>query len=150
MKFNFKEYQTQKTKHYLRNNNFVLLSVSANQKSQNWINIEQSLHKLKLNYYKIYNKTTRKIVQNSTNKNIANIINTTFFFLKPKNNQILVKTDIFYLLDLIFFTLLAVKLNKRIYSTVQLKNLISFHYKKNTSILYQCLITNLKLLLETM
>lgn len=144
MKFNFKEYQREKTKQYLKNNNFILLSVNANQKSQNWITLEQGLYKLKLNYYKIYNKTTKKVIKNSTHKNIANMISTTFFFLKPKNNKILIKTDIFNLLNFISFTLLGIKLNKNIYSTLQSKNIISFHYKKNASILYQCIITNLK------
>lgn len=144
MKFNFKEYQRQKTKQYLKNNNFILLSVNANQKSQNWVTIEQGLCKLKLDYYKIYNKTTKKVIKDSTHKNIANMISTTFFFLKPKNNNILIKTDIFNMLDFISFTLLGMKLNKNIYSTLQSKNIISFHYKKNTSILYQCIITNLK------
>ena len=144
MKFNFKEYQRQKIKQYLKNNNFILLSVNANQKSKNWITIEQGLCKLKLNYYKIYNKTTKKVIKNSTHKNIANIISTTFFFLKPKNNKILIKTDIFNMLDFISFTLLGIKLNKNVYSTLQSKNIISFHYKKNASILCQCIITNLK------
>jgi hypothetical protein len=145
VKFNFKEYQRQKTKQYLKNNNFILLSVNANQKSQNWVTIEQELCKLKLDYYKIYNKTTKKVIKNSAHKNIANMISTTFFFLKPRDNQkILVKTDIFNLLGLISFTLLGIKLNKNIYSTLQLKNVISFHYRKNTSILYQCIITNFK------
>jgi hypothetical protein len=143
----FKEYQRQKTKQYLKNNNFILLSVNANQKSQNWVTIEQELCKLKLNYYKIYNKTTRKVIKNSTYKNIANMISTTFFFLKPKNNKTLIKTDIFNMLDFISFTLLGMKLNKNIYSTLQLKNIISFHFKKSTSILYQCIITNLKYIL---
>lgn len=144
MKFNFKEYQKQKTKERLKKNNFILLSVNANQKSKNWVTIEQGLCKLKLNYFKIYNKITKKVINNSIHKNIRNIISTTFFFLKPKNNKILIKTDIFYLLDFISFTLLAIKLNKNIYSALQLKNIISFHYKKNASILYQCIITNLK------
>ena len=92
----------------------MLLTINANQKLQNWISIEQELYKLKLNYYKIYNKTKKKIIKNSVHQCIANIVNTTFFFLKPNNNKILIKNDIFYLLDHILFTLIAIKVNKEI------------------------------------
>ena len=144
MKFNFKEYQKQKTKQYLKNNDFILLAINANQKLQNWVTIKQELYKLKLNYYKIYNKTTKKVMENSIHRRIISVVNTTFFFIKLNNKKILVKTDIFHLLENILFTLLAIKLNKKVYSTAQFKNIISFHYKKNVSVLYQCLITNLK------
>ena len=82
MKFNLKEYQKQKTTQYFKTNSFILFSINANQKAQNWVSTEQELQKLKLTYYKICNKTTKKMMEDSTNTNIANIINSTFFFYK--------------------------------------------------------------------
>jgi hypothetical protein len=80
MKFNLKTYQEQKTKQYVKNSKFILFSINANQKSQNWIVTEQELLKLKLKYYKIYNKTTKKIIKNSIYSNFVNIVGSTFFF----------------------------------------------------------------------
>jgi hypothetical protein len=144
MKFNLKEYQRQKTKQYLKNNNFILFAINANQKSQNWIVTEQGLLKLKLNYYKVYNNTTKKTIESSINSNAINIINSTFFFLQPKNSKVSIKANIFNFLNSIFFTVLAIKLNKKIYSITQSKNIISYNHKKNVSLLYQFLIINLK------
>ena len=61
MKFNLKEYQKQKIKQYFKNNSFTILSINANKKAQNWLDLDQELKKLKFSYYKICNKTTKKI-----------------------------------------------------------------------------------------
>ena len=144
MKFNFKEYQKQKIQNYFKNNSFILFAVNANQKSQNRVILEQTLYKLKINSYKIYNKTTKKVIKNSIHKNIVSIISTTFFFLKSKSYKSFIKTEILSLLNNVFFTILAIKLNKNIYSILQFKNILSLHYRKSVSILYQCFLTNLK------
>ena len=145
MQLNLKNYQISKTKNYFKKNNFILLSISANQNSKNWLKIEQGLNKLKLSYYKTYNNTTRKIIKNSIYKNLIHIVNSTFFLLKPKNtNKVLTKSNIINMVNSVFFTTLAIKLNKKIYSISQSRNINSFNYKKNMSIMYQFLLTNLK------
>ena len=145
MELNLKNYQISITKNYLKKNNFILLSISANQNSKNWLKIEQGLNKLELSYYKTYNNTTKKIIKNSIYKNLIHIVNSTFFLLKPKNtNKILTKSNIINMVNSVFFTTLAIKLNKKIYSISQSKNINSFNYKKNMSIMYQFLLTNLK------
>lgn len=145
MKFNLKTYQISKTKQYLKKNNFLLFSVGANQDSQNWVTIEQGLHKLKLNYYKIYNNTTRKIIANSIYSNFISTVNSTFFFLKPQqNSKVFTKNTTISLFNSILFTVLAIKLNRKIYAIAQSKNINSFDYKKNISVMYQFLITNQK------
>jgi len=143
MKFNLKTYQENKTKQYLKDSKFVLLSTNANKKSQTWVITEQELLKLKLRYYKIYNKTTKKIIQDSIYSNFVNIIGSTFFFLKPaNNNEIQIETKMFH--QKIDFTTLAIKLNKKVYAPTQLKTIQSLYYKKNVSVLYQFLLANLK------
>ena len=145
MQLNLKNYQISKTKNYLKKNNFVLLSISANQNSKNWLKIEQELHKLGLSYYKTYNNTTKKIIKNSIYKNSIHIVNSTFFILKPKTtNKVLTKSNIINMVNSIFFTAVAIKVNKKLYSTSQSKNINSFNYKKNMSIMYQFLLTSLK------
>lgn len=141
MQLNLKNYQISKTKNYLKKNNFLLFSINANQNSQNWLKIEQELNKLNLSYYKTYNNSAKKIIKNSIYKNSIHLINSTFFFLKPKK-----KNDIaINLINLIFFTILAIKLNKTLYLISQSKKINSFNYKKNVSITYQFLVTNLKI-----
>ena len=129
MKFNLKTYQENKTKQYLKDSKLVVLSTNANKKSHNWVITEQELLKLKLRYYKIYNKTTKKIIKDSIYSNFVNIIGSTFFFLKPaNNNEIQIETKMFpQKLD---FTTLAIKLNKKVYAPAQLKTIQSFYYKK--------------------
>ena len=46
----------------------------------------------------------------------------------------------------LFFNCLVVKINNKIYSFLQFKNLRSFSYTNNTILLYQFLLTNLKML----
>ena len=147
MQFNLKSHQICKTKKYIQKNNFLLFSIGANQNSQNWIAMEQNVHKLKLNYYKTYNNTTVKTLKNSIYRNALNTVNSTFFFLKPKQNirsKILTRNNLISTLNSVLFTVLAIKLNKKIYVISQLKTIRSFSYKKTVSITYQFLLANLK------
>ena len=145
MQFNLKNYQNDKTKNILKKNNFLFFTIGANQNSQNWIALEQSLYKLTLLYNKTYNKITIKILKNSIFKNFKTIVKSTFFFLQPvQNRKTIIKTDIINALNLIQLTTLVVVLNKKSYSVKQFSNINSFHYKKNISIMYQFLITTLK------
>lgn len=80
MEFNLKEYKNQKIKQYLKKNNFIFFTINANQNSQGWLLAEQELKKLKFKYYKICNKTTKKIMKESTNSQVSNMVDSTFFF----------------------------------------------------------------------
>lgn len=146
MQFNFKNYQTKKTETYLKKNNFVLFTIGANQKSSNWTNVEQKLCILELLYYKTYTNAVAKAFQRSVYKNLKkSLINSTLFFLQPKNlHNTRIKGDLIKNLNLIFFSTLAIKLNKKVYSTAQQKKLYSLHYKKNILIMQQFILTNLK------
>ena len=145
MKFNLKKHQTYKFKQFLKKESFLILSINTNKNSKRWAYVEQGLHKLKFNYYKIYNNTSMNAIKNSTQQNLLKVMCSTFFFLKPKNfNKKLLKTNILNELNSIFFTVLAVKINQIVYSTNQIKNLTVLNYRKTISILYQFLKTNLK------
>ena len=144
MKLNFRTYQKNQTKSILKKNKFLLFTVGANQNSTNWIALEQNLHKLDLNYTKIYNNVTTKIFEDSIAKKLKNTINSTFFFLTHKNTTKVIKSSIINEISTSKFDVVALKLNKKFYAVPQIKKLNTFHYKKNVAILYQFLSTSLK------
>ena len=144
MKLNFRNYQKTKIKSLLKNNNFLLFSIGANQNSSNWIALEQNLHKLAINYTKIYNNITTKILHDSIGKKSKKMVSSTFFFLKPKNIAKLIKSTLLNELNVNKFYVVAIYLNKKIYTISQLKRINSFHYKKNVAIIYQFLLVSIK------
>jgi hypothetical protein len=50
--------------------------------------------------------------------------------------------------ELLLFTLLAIKLNNKVYSTSQVKNTFSLNYKDNKLLFYQFGLTNMKIFLK--
>lgn len=146
MQINLKANQKNKTKALLKKNNFLFFALGANQNAQNWLILEQSLNKLTIAYTKTYKNVTKKILQDSILKRFKSIIHSTFFFFKPKtqNQKTIIKSNIVNKLGTIQFTIVALKLNKKIYSRPQLETLNSYNYKKNVSLMYQFLITSLK------
>lgn len=142
----FKNYQILKIKHYFKNNSILLLSNGINQKANNWVKLEQGLKTINLSYYKPYNKIARKILQTSIYSNFVNLINGPFFLLTPKNKTILIKKLLKKeTLEFLKFRLLALKLNKKIYSNKQIQKLNSFVYKDAVALFYQFLLINLKI-----
>lgn len=142
----FKNYQNLKIKHYLKNNSILLLTNGINQKATNWVKFEQGLKTINLKYYKPYNKISRKIIKNSIFLNFTNLINGPFFFLSIRNRKILFDNKILKKETLKFLKLqlLALKLNKKIYSIKQIQKLNSLIYKEVISVFYQFLLINLK------
>lgn len=145
MQFNLKNYQKNKTIDILKKNNFLLFAIGANQNSRRWVTLEQNLHDIGFTYKKIFNKATKKVLKQSTIKHVKNLISSTMFFLKPKNNKkTKLKSKTIYALNETQFTILIMKLNRNLYSAFQFKATNSFHYKKNISIIYQFLLVTLK------
>ena len=143
MKLNSRDYQISKAKKYFNETPLFFFFNGIN--SNTWITIEQSLSNLNFNYYKIFNKTTTKILKNSIYTSITPSIKGITFFIKPtKHSKTLTKRVILDNFESLLFVLLAVKFNNKIYSTKQLKNLNSFEYKENKLALYQFGLTNLK------
>lgn len=148
MKINFKIYQVSRTKNYLLKNNFILFSYNANQNSFYWLLKEQGLHELNFNYYKICNNTTTTIVEKTIFKNFLQIIKSPFFLLrttKTHNKLLINKNLLFKNFQNIQFNIHSLKLNNKLYSTSQLKKINSLGYNNSMEILYQFLITNLKI-----
>ena len=144
MKLNFRNYQKTKIKSLLKNNNFLVLAIGANQNSANWIALEQNLHKLNFDYTKIYNNIAIKILHDSIGKKLKHVVNSTFFFLSPKKTAKLIKSTLLNELNNSKFNVITLCLNKKVYSISQLKRVNLLHHKKNMAIMYQFLVTALK------
>ena len=145
MKFTIKNYKILKTKKYLKKKNFFFFFNGVNRNSNDWILTEQGLKIINFSYYKIFNKTTHKILKSSIYDNFQSIIYGTTFFIQPILNSeplsINILTNNF---GQFLFIMLAIKLNNKIYGTIQIKNSSSLEYNENMLLLYQFGLTNIK------
>jgi hypothetical protein len=149
MKLNSKIYKTKKTKNFVKTNDIFFIYTGTNKKATDWIIIEQELINVNFEYYKIFNRVTLKILENSTIKNFKSTVNSITFFIKPHfNNASLKKHILINNFELLLFKLLAIKLNNKIYSVKQLNKVYSMNYKDNKILLYQFGIANLKIQLS--
>jgi len=145
MKLNTKDYKTTITKNYIKTNNLFILFNGVNRKSSDWIATEQNLKNIGFKYYKVFNKTARKTLNESIYKKYQTAVNGITFFMKPASNiKPITKYVLLNSFEPLLFTILALKLNNKIYSVKQLKNIYSFKYKENKLLLYQFKITNIK------
>lgn len=144
MDFNLKNYQIVKLKKYFKNNDFFLVFQSAKLSLTKWAHTEQNLKKLKLNYYKPLNRTTVKALQSSVYKNFSSVIGG--FILLINTDSKVSKLNLESIIKNLrpSFSLVSVKLNNKIYSLLQLKDLKDLSYKKNVFNLHRTLDKHLK------
>jgi hypothetical protein len=141
-----KTYKLNKTKNYIKDNNLIFFFNGINKNSNNWLLTEQKLKTLKLNYYKIFNKTTIKSLKKSIYFSTVPMVYGIIFFIKPHSEtQALSVKNVSNNLESLFFTVLALKLNNKVYSAKQIEKNNSFNYKENKLLMSQFCITNLKL-----
>jgi hypothetical protein len=146
MKLTTKEYNIKKTKNHLKNINLFFFFNGTGRHSHEWNVIEQKLQKLNFFCYKIFNSTSKKILGNSIYLTNVAMINGTTFIIRPlTNNKDILKSNCINNLYILLFTLLAVKINNKIYSKVQFKQTFSLNYIDNKLLLFQFCLTNLKL-----
>lgn len=145
MKLHKKDYTTLKTKKYLKKNKLLFLFSGVNQNFNNWILTEQGLKVMHFGYYKVYNQTATRTIKNSIYSRIKSAINGTTFFIKHySSSEILSRQVLLNKFEPMFFTLLAIKLNNKVYGPNQLKNINSINYKECNLLLYQFGVTHLK------
>ena len=149
MEFTPKKHKLTKTKKFIKTNNLIFIFNGINQNYQNWVISEQKMKALNINYYKVFNKITRKILKESLYRNIVPSINGITFFIKPNLSQKnLPKSSELSQLDSLLFVLVALKLNNKIYSAKQLNELSTTEYRGNSLLFYQFRSANLKLFLR--
>ena len=129
-------------------NRFFMLALRPNTKMRNWIFIEQQVNKFKFSYHKMHNNSAKKVLINFLMLNLQISVNSTSFFFnfinKEKNKKTFLKSNIIHKFLQIYFSVVSLKLNKKIYSIKQLNSIKTFCYKKNVFITYQFLLTTLK------
>jgi hypothetical protein len=146
MEISSKRYNEIKTNNYLKTNLFFLFN-GLNRNSNDWILIEQNLKKINFKYYKIFNKISKLSIKKSIYKNFTITLNGITFIVLPIKVTKKLKHIELNKLELFLFNLLAVKLNNKIYSSIQVKNLNCLNYYENKLLFYQYRITNLKIYL---
>jgi len=112
-------------------------------KSNDWLLVEQGLKHINFNYYKIFNRTTKKTFKNSIYKTTEPTVNSITFLIKPKINQ-LFKQILITNFEPLLFNMLAIKINNKIYQTTCLKQSHSLNYNENKLLIYQFGITQIK------
>ena len=137
MILNFKTFKIIKTTKYIKKNNLLIFAYGVNRLSNDWILTEQKLEKLNIKYYKIFNTFPQKLLNNSIFNYSTNFIGTTIFFLNLKNNDKNFEKYHIKELSSVLFYLLGIKLNNKIYSIEQLKNLNSLKHTENVLVFYK-------------
>ena len=143
MQINFKNYKIKKSKHYLKKNSAYFFFKAPSKSAKSWILIDQNLKIVNLTYYKIFNKASKNIINKSIYKNINEAINGITFLIKPKTSKIS-KEIVIANLEPLCFNMLAIKLNNKIYQTMQIKNSFSLNYLNTRKMAFQFGLIKLK------
>lgn len=142
MDFKLKNYKLLKNKQYIKTTKLFFVYNGNNLNFENWILIEQILNKLNLTFYKIYNTLIIKNLLNSIYTNLKHLIHSNIIFI---NTNIKTKIKLKNLINLnVILTLLCIKLNNKIYSTAQIKNVNLLDYNAKVLRLTKLLKTCLK------
>jgi len=144
MDFNLKNYQIVKLKKYFKNNDLFFVYQSVKLSLTKWTQTEQNLKKLRLSYYKPLNRTTAKTFQNSVYKKFSSLIGG--FILLITTDSKVSKLNLESIIKNLrpSFNLVSVKLNNKIYSLSQLKDMKDLSYKKSVFNLHKTLDKHLK------
>lgn len=143
MEFNFKNHKITKTKMYLKKNSLFVFFDGVYRNSNNWVLVEQKLRSIRFNYWKMRNRTAKKMLENSICRAIKPIVNGITFLINPQNKWVS-KQHVNTFFDALLFKMLAIKLNHKFYRTLQLKTSYSFRYKDSKILVFQFRIADLK------
>ena len=130
MDYNLKQYRVLNVKNNFKNSNLLFFYHYSKVKSNKWIFMEQHLKKTKLKYTQIYNGTTFKTMNNSIYSKMNQVISGIILFAKPNYKSTILKLETIKNNLEPQFILLFLKLNNKIYTPTQLKNMHEFNYKR--------------------
>ena len=136
MDFNLKTYKRFKIKNYLKKRRCLFFLHGTSLNAESWVNVEQTLVSLKLKYFRILNKTTINTLSNSVFSNLTVLVHGPILLLYSNNANLTLEK-----LESIdpSMKLLGLRLNNRIYSKAQIKNLKRVSYSENISALHRTL-----------
>jgi len=130
MDFNLKTYKCFRIKHYLKTVNFFFFFQGTSVNNESWIKIEQGFVNHELKYYRILNKLMINTLKNSVFKNVIVLIHGPIILLNNDHNGTkLTFKELENINPLI--NLLGLRLNNKIYSKKQIKNLKRISYVEN-------------------
>lgn len=145
MKLNIKDYKIKKTKNYIRNTHLFFFVNGINRNSLDWLITEQGLKTIEFTYYRILNRTTVKTLNTSVYANISSTVTGSTFVIKPLPVNSFAKETVLNTFNSLFFELLVIKFNTRVYSANCLKSTYSLKYKETKLLLYQFNLTHVKM-----
>ena len=129
MKLEKNNYKILKTKKYIKNNSLFFI-FNGHVNTKNLTLAQQNFLKLNLNSHKIYNSLTKTILKNSIYINYSFMVRGSMIFVTLVNKKINLKMK--NLIDYNkTFKLICLKLNHKIYSFLQIKNITNLNFKKN-------------------
>ena len=144
MELSVKDYKIAKAKKYFKTTSLFFVVNGINRNSLDWLIIEQGLKTIKFNCYKVSNKTAVKTLNISTYADIGASVKGSTFLIKPPKTKHFLKQTILNTFNSLFFELLIIKFNNRLYSANSLKNSYSLKYKEAKLLLYQFNLVHLK------
>ena len=140
-----KDYEMLKVKTYLKSENFTFLSDGVNRNPRKLLKVEQDLKALGYCSYKVLNRITLKTLNDSIYPNVKPLFTGLSFFIRPFRKSYKFKKNIFQKsFEPLLFFVIAIKVNNKVYSKMQIENLHSIKYNKNKLVFCQFLNTNLK------
>ena len=131
----FKTYKLSKIKYFLKNPTIIFFFHTTNLNAINWLKIEKDLFKCNLICSKINNTLTKNVMNNSIYKNFSITIKGPLCIIQPKNIKNTTDDVLKLLKTNKNMYCLNVKINKKFYSKSQLKNISTFNYRKNITIM---------------
>ena len=142
MDFNLKTYKRLKIEYYLKTVNFFFFFHGASLDSENWIKTEQTLVKNKLKYYRVFNTLMIRTLNCSIFKNVTTLLHGPIILINSNDPKLTLKKlkNINPLVNL-----LCLKLNNKIYSRKQIKNIKKLSYIENVSIFHKSMKTLIKM-----
>nr|YP_010377450.1 hypothetical protein NDB36_mgp27 [Hemiaulus sinensis]QYB23186.1 hypothetical protein [Hemiaulus sinensis] len=134
MKLKFKNFNENKIINFFKNKPFFFIYQNTTTNCVKWTKTEQKFSKLKLNSNKFQNNLMVLFLNKSIFKNLTPIINGSIILLDLKQeNKVDLSANQLENLDNLFF-FLSLKLNNKLYSKSQIKNLSTLNYKQNVKI----------------
>ena len=138
MDFKSKHYKLKIMEYYIKEKRLFFLFDTTDFKNETWLEVEQTFKKSGLKFYKFNNTGVKLLLKKTILKNLKAVINgplkLVYFEIKKKNIKITHMHQSRY-----NFQLYLIKLNNKIYSKLQLKNLNFFNYKTNLFLLKKSL-----------
>lgn len=144
MKLNVKDYKIKKTKEYFKNNNLFFVVSGINRSTLNWLLVKQKLKTIELNCHQPLNNITIKALNASILTKAGLVIKGSTFFIQPQQAKIFLGQKILTTFILLFFELLIIKFNNKIYSSSNLRKTYSISYKETKLLSYQFVVVSLK------